>query len=124
MYAVVDIAGQQIKVEEKTTYYVPKLDAEVDKAVTFDNVLMYSDGKSTKIGTPSVKGAKIKVKVLEHLQDDKVIVFKKKRRKGYRVKNGHRQQLSRIEVTKISMTKSAAKPKAEKVEDVKVEESK
>ena len=124
MYAVVDIAGQQVKVEEKAKYYVPKLETAVDKAVTFDNVLLYSDGKTTKIGTPSVKGAKIKAKVLEHLQDEKVIVFKKKRRKGYRVKNGHRQQLSRIEVTKISMTKSAAKPKAKKVEDVKVEESK
>jgi len=127
MYAVVDIAGQQYKVEEKATYFVPKLDAEVDKAVTFDNVLLFSDGKSTKIGTPSVKGAKIKVKVLEHIQDDKVIVFKKKRRKSYRVKNGHRQQLSKIEVTKISMTKSAPKPKAaktKKVEEKKAEESK
>ena len=124
MYAVVDIAGQQVKVEENTKYYVPKLDADVDKAVTFDNVLLFSDGKTTTIGTPSVKGAKIKVKVLEHIKDDKVIVFKKKRRKGYRVKNGHRQQLSRIEVTKISMTKSTAKPKAKKVEEVKVEESK
>ena len=117
MYAVVDIAGQQVKVEEKATYYVPKLDAEVDKAVTFDNVLLFSDGKTTKIGTPSVKGVKIKAKVLEHLKDEKVIVFKKKRRKSYKVKNGHRQQLSRIEVTKISATKSSAKPKAEKVEE-------
>ena len=126
MYAVVDIAGQQLKVEEKTTYYVPKLDAEVNKAVTFDNVLLYSDGKSTKIGTPSVKGAKVKVKVLDHIKDDKVVVFKKKRRKSYRVKNGHRQQLSQIEVTKISMTKSSTKPKAkeEKVEEKKTEESK
>jgi len=124
MYAVVDIAGQQLKVEEKATYYVPKLDTDVDKAVTFDNVLLYSDGKTTKIGTPSVKGAKIKAKVLEHIKDEKIIVFKKKRRKSYKVKNGHRQQLSKIEVTKISMTKSAAKPKAEKVEDAKVEETK
>ncbi len=122
MYAVVDIAGQQFKVEENTKYYVPKLDADVDKAVTFDNVLLFSDGKTTTIGTPSVKGAKIKAKVLEHLQDGKVIVFKKKRRKGYRVKNGHRQQLSRIEVTNISLAKSAqAKAKAE---EVKAEESK
>jgi large subunit ribosomal protein L21 len=124
MYAVVDIAGQQFKVEEKSTYYVPKLDTEVDKAVTFDNVLLYSDGKSTKIGTPSVKGAKIKAKVLEHLKDDKLIVFKKKRRKSYKVKNGHRQQLSKIEVTKITMTKSSTKPKAEKVAEKKAEESK
>jgi large subunit ribosomal protein L21 len=113
MYAVVDIAGQQVKVEEKATYYVPKLDAEVDKLVTFDNVLLFSDGKSTQVGTPSLKGISIKAKVLEHLKDDKVIVFKKKKRKSYRVKNGHRQQLSRIEVTKISATKSTAKAKAE-----------
>ena len=123
MYAVVDIAGEQLKVEENTTYYVPKLDAELNKAVTFDNVLLFSDGKDTKIGTPSVKGVKVKAKVLEHIKDDKVIIFKKKRRKSYRVKNGHRQQLSRIEVTKISMTK-ASKPKAEKVEAKKDEESK
>jgi len=121
MYAVVDIAGQQFKVEENSKYYVPKLDTDVDKAVTFDNVLLFSDGKTTTIGTPSVKGAKIKAKVLEHLQDGKVIVFKKKRRKGYRVKNGHRQQLSRIEVTNISLAKSAPKAKAE---EVKAEESK
>lgn len=112
MYAVVDIAGQQFKVEENTKIYVPKLNTEVNKAVTFDNVLLFSDGKSTSIGTPSVKGVKVKAKVLEHLKDDKVIVFKKKRRKSYRVKNGHRQQLSRIEITKI--TKSKAKTTAAK----------
>ncbi len=115
MYAVVDIAGQQFKVEENNKYYVPKLNTEVDKAVTFDNVLLFSDGKSTSIGTPSVKGIKVKAKVLEHLKDDKVIVFKKKRRKSYRVKNGHRQQLSMIEITKI--TKSKAKEKAKEVEE-------
>ena len=134
MYAVVDIAGQQFKVEENTKYYVPKLDTDVDKAVTFDNVLLFSDGKITTIGTPSVKGAKIKAKVLEHLQDGKVIVFKKKRRKGYRVKNGHRQQLSRIEVTNISLAKAAPKkakteeakaaPKKAKAEEIKAEENK
>jgi large subunit ribosomal protein L21 len=85
---------------------------------------LYSDDKTTTVGTPSVKGATVKAKVLEHLKDDKVIVFKKKRRKSYKVKNGHRQQISKIEVTKISMTKSSPKAKAEKVEDAKVEESK
>ncbi|PID62610.1 MAG: 50S ribosomal protein L21 [Ignavibacteriae bacterium] len=121
MYAVVDIAGQQFKVEEKTQYYVPKLNVEVDKSVTFDNVLLFSDGKKTTIGTPSVSGAKVTVKVVEHLKDDKVIVFKKKRRKSYKLKNGHRQQLSKIEVTKINMTKSSSKVKKE---EEKVEESK
>lgn len=106
MYAVVDIQGQQFKVEENTKYYVPKLDTEVNKSVTFDNVLLYSNDNDIQIGTPSVKGIKVKATVLEHLKDDKVIVFKKKRRKSYKVKNGHRQQLSRIEITNISASKT------------------
>ena len=106
MYAVVDIQGQQFKVEEKVKYNVPKLDSEVDKSITFDNVLIYSDDKTTSIGTPSLKGVKVKAKVLKHLKDDKVIVFKKKKRKGYEVKNGHRQQLSKIEITSISVAKA------------------
>ena len=101
MFAVVDIAGQQFNVEENTKYYVPKLEADVDSEITFDKVLLLSKGKSTKVGTPVVDGVAVTAKVLEHLKDDKVIVFKKKRRKSYRVKNGHRQQLTRIEVTKI-----------------------
>ena len=120
MYAVVDIAGQQFQVEENSMYYVPKLETEINKTVTFDNILLYSDGKSTTIGTPSVKGMKVQAKVLEHLKDDKVIVFKKIRRKSYKKKNGHRQQLSRIEITKIS--KSAAKAKTStKKDEVKKE---
>jgi len=101
MFAVVNIAGQQFNVEENTKYYVPKLEADVDSEITFDEVLLLSKGKSTKVGTPMVDGVAVTAKVLEHLKDDKVIVFKKKRRKSYRVKNGHRQQLTRIEVTKI-----------------------
>jgi large subunit ribosomal protein L21 len=101
MYAVVDIAGQQFKVEENTKYYVPRLDAELETDVSFDSVLLLSNEKETKIGTPTVKGAKVSAKVLEHLKDEKVIVFKKKRRKSYKVKNGHRQHLTRIEITKI-----------------------
>ena len=101
MFAVVDIAGQQFNVEENTKYYVPRLDAEVDSEITFDKVLLLSKGKSTTVGTPVVDGAAVTAKVLEHIKDEKVIVFKKKRRKSYRVKNGHRQQLTRIEVTKI-----------------------
>jgi len=115
MFAVVDIAGQQFNVEENTKYYVPRLSDDVDSKVTFDSVLMFNDGKNTKVGAPTVKGIKVTAKVLEHVQDDKVIVFKKKRRKGYKVKNGHRQQLTRIEVTKI--TKPAVKKAAAKAED-------
>ena len=102
MFAVVEIAGQQVNVEENTKYYVPRLDNDVDAEVTFDSVLLYNDGKETKIGLPTVDGMKVTAKVLEHLKDEKVIVFKKKRRKSYKKKNGHRQQLTRIEVTKIA----------------------
>ncbi len=102
MFAVVDILGQQFKVSEKVKYYVPRLKAEVDSEIEFDSVLLLTDDNGTKVGSPTIKGAKVTAKVLEHLKDDKVIVFKKKKRKGYKVKNGHRQQLSRIEVTKIS----------------------
>jgi large subunit ribosomal protein L21 len=101
MFAVVDIAGQQFNVEENMKYYVPKLEADVDSEITFDKVLLLSKGKDTTIGTPVVEGAAVKAKVLEHVKDDRLIVFKKKRRKSYRVKNGHRQQLTKIEVTKI-----------------------
>ncbi|MBK7630448.1 MAG: 50S ribosomal protein L21 [Ignavibacteriales bacterium] len=101
MFAVVDILGQQFKVSENTKYYVPRLNQEPESEITFDQVLLLSDGKETKVGSPVIKGAKVTAKVLSHLKDDKVIVFKKKRRKGYRKQNGHRQQLTRIEVTQI-----------------------
>jgi large subunit ribosomal protein L21 len=101
MFAVVDILGQQLKVMENTKYYVPKLKEKVDSEVSFENILLMGDDKSTKIGTPYVKGVKVTARVLEHIKDDKVIVFKKKRRTGYQKSNGHRQQLTRIEVTKI-----------------------
>ncbi len=101
MFAVVDILGQQFKVSENTKYYVPRLNQEPESEITFDQVLLLSDGKETKVGSPVVKGAKVTAKVLSHLRDEKVIVFKKKRRKGYRKLNGHRQQLTRIEVTQI-----------------------
>jgi large subunit ribosomal protein L21 len=101
MFAVINIAGQQFKVEEKTKYYVPKLKDDVDSEITFDNVLIYGTDSETKVGVPSVSGLKVTAKVLGHVKDDKVIVFKKKRRTGYDKKNGHRQQLTRIEITKI-----------------------
>lgn len=101
MFAVIDILGQQLKVTENTKYYVPKLKDKVDSEVSFENVLLMGDDKSTKIGTPYLKGVKVAAKVLEHIKDDKVIVFKKKRRTGYQKSNGHRQQLTKIEITKI-----------------------
>ncbi|MFH0734935.1 MAG: 50S ribosomal protein L21 [bacterium] len=101
MFAIVNIAGQQLKVEENKKYYVNRLPNELNTDVVFDKVLILSDGEETKVGAPTVEGATVSAKVIEHLKDDKVIVFKKKRRKSYRVKNGHRSFLTKIEVTKI-----------------------
>jgi len=102
MFAIINVLGDQIKILENNKYYVPRLKEKVDSEVTFKSVLMVGDAKSVKIGTPEVKGAKVTAKVLEHLKDDKVIVFKKKIRKGYKKKAGHRQQYTKIEVLKIS----------------------
>jgi large subunit ribosomal protein L21 len=102
MFAVVDIAGQQFKVVENEKYYVPRLKAELNTEITFDSVLLLGGEGATKIGNPVVAGAKVQAKVLEHLKDEKVIVFKKKRIISYRRKRGHRQFLTRIEVTKIA----------------------
>lgn len=102
MFAVVDIAGQQFKVTENSKYYVPRLNAEADTEVVFDNVLLLGDEKATKVGAPNVSGAKVHAKILAHVKDDKVIVFKKKIRISYRRLKGHRQQLTRIQVTKIA----------------------
>lgn len=101
MFAVVDILGEQLKVTENETYVVPRLEGEPKKSVTFKNVLLLSDENGTKIGSPYVEGVKVKAKVLEHFKDDTVIVFKKKRRTGYKKRNGHRQPLTKIEITKI-----------------------
>jgi large subunit ribosomal protein L21 len=102
MFAIIDVLGNQFKVTENQKYYVPRMNEEIDTEVTFNSVLMVGDDKKVKIGAPEVKGAKVTAKVLEHLRDDKVIVFKKKIRKGYRKKNGHRQGLTRIEILKIA----------------------
>jgi large subunit ribosomal protein L21 len=102
MYAVVEIAGQQYRVNPSEKLYVSKLENEVDSVVKFDKVLLLSDDKSVKVGNPVVAGSSVEAKVLGHMKDDKVIVFKKKKRKGYRVKRGHRQQYTQIEITSIN----------------------
>lgn len=103
MFAIVDIAGQQFKVTENRKLYVPKLEAEPETELTFDNVLLVSkDDETTSVGAPFVSEAKVHAKVLQHIKDDKVIVFKKKRRISYRRYKGHRQQLTQIQVTKIA----------------------
>ena len=114
MYAIVEIAGHQFKVEKDQKVFVNRLQTEEGKEVSFDNVLLIGDGDNVTIGAPAIGGAQVSAKVLKHLQGDKVIVFKKKRRKGYRKKNGHRQALSEIVIE--SIVASGAKPaaKAEK----------
>ncbi len=102
MYAVVEIAGSQFKVNPQDKLYIPQIDAKVGGTVKFDKVLLLSDDKSVKVGSPVVAGAMVEAKVLAHVKDDKVIVFKKKRRKGYRVRRGHRQQYTQIEITSIA----------------------
>ena len=115
MYAIVEIAGQQFKVEKSQQLFVHRLESKEGAKVTFDNVLLIENKGKVKVGAPKVNGAKVTVKILEHVKGDKVIVFKKKRRKGYRIKNGHRQYLSKIEIQKID-EKSAVKKVAPKKE--------
>lgn len=112
MYAIVEIAGQQFKVEKDQKVFVNRLSNDEGDSVEFDNVLLVGDGDSITLGAPAIDGALVGAKVLRHLKGDKVIVFKKKRRKGYRVKNGHRQYLS--EITIESITASGGKKKETK----------
>ena len=112
MNAVVEISGKQFKVSKDSKLYVHRLDAKEGSKVSFGNVLLLDNGKKLMVGTPNVQGASVEAKVLKHLKDDKVIVFKKKRRKGYRVKNGHRQALTEIVIEKVS--EKTVKPKVVK----------
>ena len=123
MYAIVEIAGQQFKVSKDSKLYVHHLDAKVGSKVSFENVLLLDNGKKLIVGTPNVQGASVEAKVVKHLKDDKVIVFKKKRRKGYRVKNGHRQALTEIIIEKVTEKTAKAKP-AKKSEESKTPKAK
>ncbi len=102
MYAIVEISGKQFKVEPDTTLYAPRQQAEVGDTLTFDRVLLTADGADVAVGTPTVAGASVTAEVLDHVKADKVIVFKKKRRKGYRVKNGHRQSYTRLAIGRLT----------------------
>ena len=101
MYAIVEIAGQQFKVEKEKKLYVQQLEASEGDSVDFDKVLLVDNDGKVAVGTPTVNGAKVTAKVLEHLKGDKVLVFKKKRRKGYKKLNGHRQQFTQIQIENI-----------------------
>jgi len=102
MYAIVDIAGQQFKVEKERKMFVHRLEAQEGESITFDKVLLVETDGDIKVGAPYVEGATVKAKVLTHLKGDKVIVFKKKRRKGYTKKNGHRQHFTQIQIEEIA----------------------
>jgi large subunit ribosomal protein L21 len=102
MYAIVEIAGQQFKVEKDKKVYTHRLQAAEGDVVEFDKVLLVDNDGTVSVGTPVVSGASVKAKILSHLKDDKVIVFKKKRRKGYVRKRGHRQALTQIEIQSIT----------------------
>ncbi|MCC5945247.1 MAG: 50S ribosomal protein L21 [Bernardetiaceae bacterium] len=101
MYAIVEIAGQQFKVEKDRFIYTHRLKQEEGAEVSFDRVLLVDNNGTVSVGAPTIEGASVKAKVESHLKGDKVIVFKKKRRKGYRKKQGHRQYLSKIRITDI-----------------------
>jgi large subunit ribosomal protein L21 len=127
MYAIVEIAGQQFKIEKDQKLFVHRLQGEEGDTVSIDKVLLVGDGDNITLGAPAIEGAFAEAKVLGHLKGDKVIVFKKKRRKGYRKKNGHRQYLSQIQITSLSLDGSkkkssdsaSAKAKTEKAADKK-----
>ena len=118
MYAIVEIAGQQFKVSKDLKVYVNRLSNEEGSKVSFDKVYLVDDNGSITIGAPAIEGASVEAKVLQHLKGDKVIVFKKKRRKGYKKRNGHRQYLTQIVIEGISV--SAPKKAAAKKETVEV----
>ena len=120
MYAIVEIAGQQFKVEKDQKYFVHQLEGKPGSKITFENVLLLDDKGKVTVGSPSVNGIQVTAKIEQHLLGDKVIVFKKKRRKGYKVKNGHRQRLTEITVQEIGK-KLAAKKAAPKVEKKELE---
>ena len=123
MYAIVEIAGQQFKVSKDQKVFVHRLSEDEGAKVSFDKVLLLDDNGTVTLGAPAIEGASVEAKVLSHLKGDKVIVFKKKRRKGYKVKNGHRQSLTQISISGITApgakkkaTKKAAKEETEAAE--------
>ncbi len=126
MYAIVEIAGQQFKVSKDLKVYVHRLTDKEGDAITFAKVLLLDDNGTITLGAPAVEGASVEAKVLQHLKGDKVIIFKKKRRKGYKKRNGHRQYLTQIQISGITLPGAAPKKKAaakKETEEVTTEET-
>ena len=126
MYAIVNISGKQFKATEGARVRVPRQTGDAGAKVTFDNVLLVHDGSSTQIGTPTVTGATVTATVVEHGREKKILIYKKRRRKGYQRKNGHRQWFTEVEIQKIQATaiktKKPAKKAVPKVEEAAKEE--
>ncbi len=116
MYAVVKIGGHQYRVSEGDVLFVDKQSDETDQKLTFEEVLLTNDDGKVTVGQPVVEGAAVEATLLDNVKSDKVIVFKKKRRKGYQVKRGHRQPMSQIEINSISTSGSGSKKAAKKKE--------
>lgn len=104
MYAIVEIAGQQFKVEKDREVFVHRLDGMDGDKLDFEKVMLVEDGETISVGKPYVDGVKVSASIVSHVKGDKVIVFKKKRRKGYKKSNGHRQQFSKIKIEGISLS--------------------
>ncbi|MDG2343511.1 MAG: 50S ribosomal protein L21 [Flavobacteriales bacterium] len=122
MYAIVEIAGQQFKVEKDQRYFVHQLEGKPGSKVSFDKVLLLDDNGKVSVGAPAVSGVQVTAKIEQHLKGDKVIVFKKKRRKGYKVKNGHRQRLTEISVQTIGKKAAPKKAAAKKTDETEKKE--
>jgi large subunit ribosomal protein L21 len=103
MYAVFRTGGKQFRAEPGYSLRIPSLDIEPGETVTFEDVLLASNGDDVKVGTPTVDGASVKAEVVKHGRDKKVIVFKRKRRKGYRKKNGHRQGFTEVKISEVTV---------------------
>jgi large subunit ribosomal protein L21 len=119
MYAIVEIAGQQFKVEEGKKIFVHRLETEIDAILEFDKVLLVEDNDKILVGEPAIENFIVEGKVLDHVRGDKVIVFKKKKKKGYRVKNGHRQNFSQIEIIGIGEKGTIVRKETPKKEKIK-----
>jgi len=122
MYAIVDIAGQQFKVEKDQKIFVHRLEGQEGAQVTFDKVLLLDNEGEVKVGLPTIEGASVNAKILSHLKGDKVLVFKKNRRKGYQKLNGHRQFLTQVQIEEIVGSGKAKAKKATKKAVSKKEE--
>jgi len=122
MYAIVNISGKQFKATEGARVRVTLQTGDAGAKLTFDNVLLVHDGSSTQIGAPTVVGATVTATVVDHGREKKILIYKKKRRKGYQRKNGHRQWFTEVEIQKIQATATKTKKPAKKAEP-KVEEA-